>query len=166
MMEIGSPDPDFMLGVANVYLKMRQFDDCLNLCEHVINMDINNQYVHSILLDAYKFQNRLPELLDIYANFLQNNPYNVAFQNGLKAAQAAYEKVQKWNAAQAANEAAAVMQKLNASQEMIMDSEQTDTPNTGEEAPVLAEGEVPCPQCGKGNAQGAHTCQYCGANMF
>lgn len=171
MMEIGSPDPDFMLGVANVYLKTRQFDDCLSLCEHVINMDINNQYVHSILLDAYKFQNRLPELLDIYANFLQNNPYNVAFQNGLKAAQAAYEKVQRWNAAQAANEAAAVMQKLNASQEKIMDpqqmdSEQTDIPNTGEETPALAEGEIPCPQCGKGNPQNAYNCQYCGASMF
>ena len=102
---------------------------------------------------------------------MQNNPYNVAFQNGLKAAQAAYEKVQRWNAAQAANEAAAVMQKLNASQEMIMDpqqmgSGQTDIPNTGEETPALAEGEIPCPQCGKGNPQNAYNCQYCGASMF
>ena len=185
MMEIGSPDPSFLLGVANVYLKMRQYEECLKLCEQVINNDINNEYVHSILLEVYKKQNRLQELLDIYANFLQNNPYNVAFQNGLRAAQAAYEKVQKWNAAQAANEAAAVMEKMFANQNGNMDSENPDaagaegseyypeneetadgTNEFGEEAPVLAEGEIPCPACGKGNAQGAYTCQHCGANLF
>lgn len=176
MMEIGSPDPAFLLGVANVYLKMRQYDNCLQLCEQVINNDINNEYVHSVLLEVYKKQNRLQELLDIYANFLQNNPYNVAFQNGLRAAQAAYEKVQKWNAAQAANEAAAVMEKMFANQnsdsgvenpETNESGEPSDiTTDSGEEAPVLAEGEIPCPACGKGNAQGAYTCQHCGANLF
>ena len=176
MMEIGSPDPSFLLGVANVYLKMRQYDNCLQLCEQVINNDINNEYVHSILLEVYKKQNRLQELLDIYANFLQNNPYNVAFQNGLKAAQIAYEKVQKWNAAQAANEAAAVMEKMFANQNADSGLENPETnefgeptettTDSGEEAPALAEGEIPCPACGKGNAQGAYTCQYCGANLF
>ena len=173
MMEIGSPDPAFLLGVANVYMKMKQYDNCLQLCEQVINDDINNEYVHSILLDVYKKQNRLQELLDIYANFLQSNPYNVAFQNGLRAAQAAYEKVQKWNAAQAANEAAAVMQKMMASQNMIEDNssdntESAETADTEEtsETPELAEGEFACPACGKGNPQGAYTCQHCGANLF
>ena len=176
MMEIGSPDPAFLLGVANVYLKMRQYDNCLQLCEQVINNDINNEYVHSVLLEVYKKQNRLQELLDIYANFLQSNPYNVAFQNGLKAAQVAYEKVQKWNAAQAANEAAAVMEKMFANQNAESDVENPEanesgepseiTTDSGEEAPALAEGEIPCPACGKGNAQGAYTCQHCGANLF
>ena len=169
MMEIGSPDPSFLLGVANVYLKMRQYDNCLQLCEQVINNDINNEYVHSILLDVYKKQNRLQELLDIYANFLQNNPYNVAFQNGLRAAQAAYEKVQKWNATQAANEAASVMEKMFANQEGNTDyenAEQTEQIDSGEEAPVVGEGEIACPACGKGNSQGAYTCQHCGANLF
>ncbi len=176
MMEIGSPDPSFLLGVANVYLKMRQYDSCLQLCEQVINNDINNEYVHSILLEVYKKQNRLQELLDIYANFLQNNPYNVAFQNGLKAAQLAYEKVQKWNAAQAANEAASVMEKMFANQNTEADFANAEPGNTdnaseittdsGEEAPALAEGEIPCPSCGKGNVQGSYTCQHCGANLF
>ena len=185
MMEIGSPDPSFLLGVANVYLKMRQYDSCLQLCEQVINNDINNEYVHSILLEVYKKQNRLQELLDIYANFLQSNPYNVAFQNGLKAAQVAYEKVQRWNEAQAANEAAAVMEKMFANQNGNTDYENPDnagasdsegypenegaadtTMESGEEAPAVAPGEIPCPSCGKGNAQGAYTCQHCGANLF
>ncbi|MFZ5952490.1 MAG: tetratricopeptide repeat protein [Candidatus Rifleibacteriota bacterium] len=87
MMEFGSPEPEFMLGVAKIHLKLRQFDDALRLCEQVINQDVNNELVHSVLLEAYNKQNRLDDLLEIYRNFLQNNPYNVAFQNGLKEAQ-------------------------------------------------------------------------------
>ena len=51
------------------------------------NLTINNELVHSVLREAYHKQNRINELLDIYGNFLKNNPYNVAFQNGLKEAQ-------------------------------------------------------------------------------
>lgn len=87
MMEFGSPEPEFLLGVAKIHLKLRQFDDALKLCEQVINQDVNNELVHSILLEAYQKQNRINDLLEIYKNFLQNNPYNVAFQNGLKEAQ-------------------------------------------------------------------------------
>lgn len=153
MMEIGSPDPDFMLGVANVYLRANQFDNCLQLCEQVINADINNEYVHAILLDAYKKQNRLQELLDIYKNFLQNNPYNVAFQNGLQKAMAAYDKQQSRNAAQAAAQAAAVMEKM---QQM----------SPAEDVPAeIGPGEFACPSCGKGNPNGAYICQHCGAQI-
>ena len=164
MMEIGSPDPDFMLGVANVYLKKKQYDNCLQLCEQVINMDINNAYVHTILLDAYKKQNRLSELLDIYANFLQNNPYNVAFQNGLRAAQAEFNKVQKRNAAQAANEAAAVMEKMSL---VLQDPGigSVDDYDNQNQVQSIQPGEVACPKCGKGNPQGSYICQFCGANM-
>ncbi len=87
MMELGSPEAEFLLGVAKIHLKLRQFDSCLQLCEQVINADINNELVHSILREAYHKQNRISELLDIYGNFLKNNPYNVAFQNGLREAQ-------------------------------------------------------------------------------
>lgn len=87
MMEFGSPEPEFMLGVAKIHLKLRQFDDALRLCEQVINLDVNNELVHSVLLEAYSKQNRIHDLLEIYRNFLQNNPFNVAFQNGLKEAQ-------------------------------------------------------------------------------
>ena len=160
MMEIGSPEPDFKLGVANVYLRTRQFDNCLSLCEDVINDDINNEYVHAIMLEAYKKQNRLSELLDIYANFLQNNPYNVAFQNGLKAAQAAYDKIQSRNASQAAVEAEAVMEKM-----MAEAQEESAEPIAGLEN-VLEPGQVACPSCGKGNPEGSYCCQHCGANMF
>lgn len=160
MMEIGSPEPDFKLGVANVYLRTRQFDDCLRLCEDVINEDINNEYVHAIMLEAYKKQNRLSELLDIYANFLQNNPYNVAFQNGLKAAQAAYDKIQSKNATQAAAEAEAVMEK------MMAEAQDESVASVEEMENILEPGQIPCPSCGKANPEGSYCCQYCGANMI
>lgn len=162
MMEIGSPDPDFMLGVANVYLKKKQYDNCLQICEQVINMDINNAYVHTILLDAYKKQNRLSELLDIYANFLKNNPYNVAFQNGLRAAQAEFDKIQKRNAAQAAKEAAAVMENMR------LVTQEESPGQTDNETPVqnLEPGAIACPNCGNGNPQGSYVCQFCGANLM
>lgn len=87
MMDHGSPEPEFLLGVAKIHLKLRQFDECLQLCEQVINADVNNEFVHQVLLEAYHKQNKLDDLLAIYKNFLQNNPYNVAFQNGLREAQ-------------------------------------------------------------------------------
>jgi tetratricopeptide (TPR) repeat protein len=91
MMEHGSPEPEFLLGVAKIHLKLRQFEDCLQLCEQVINSDVNNELVHPILLETYQKQHKIDDLLAIYKNFLQNNPYNVAFQNGLRAAQQAAE---------------------------------------------------------------------------
>lgn len=157
MMEIGSPDPDFMLGVANAHLKARRFEECLDLCQKVIENDPNNSLVHSVLLDAYKMMNKLPELLEIYSNTLKEIPYNVAFQNGLKEAQIAYTKLQERNARQAAAEAAAVMQKMN------FEPESVDVPETVENPEA---GQIACPSCGNGNPEGAYCCQHCGANLF
>lgn len=87
MIDLGTKEPEFMLGVAKSHLKLREFDKALKLCEEVINIDVNNVLVHSVLRETYQKQNRMDELLEIYRNFLQNNPYNVAFQDGLKEAQ-------------------------------------------------------------------------------
>jgi tetratricopeptide (TPR) repeat protein len=95
MMEHGSPEPEFLLGVAKIHLKLRQFEDCLQLCEQVINADVNNELVHPVLLEVYHKQHKLDDLLAIYKSFLQNNPYNVAFQNGLREAQKLMDKKQQ-----------------------------------------------------------------------
>ncbi len=106
MMEImtthNAIEPEFLLGVARIHMKMRQFDDCLQLCEQVINADVNNELVHAILLDVYTQKNELHNLLEIYSNFLKENPYNVAFQNGLVAAR---EKISSLEKAQQSREA-------------------------------------------------------------
>lgn len=141
MMEFGSPEPEFLLGVAKIHLKHRQFDNCLQLCEQVINSDVNNELVHTVLREAYHKQNRLNELLDIYGNFLQNNPYNVAFQNGLKEAQ-----------------------KL-ASQSAARQPATNDNPPPADTTPDLASGQVICPNCQHINSSNDYCCQNCGHNL-
>lgn len=141
MMEFGSPEAEFLLGVAKIHLKLRQFDSCLQLCEQVINADVNNELVHAVLREAYHKQNRLNELLDIYGNFLQNNPYNVAFQNGLREAQ-----------------------KL-ASQGPARGS-QSSAPEIAEAPTDLAPDQVVCPNCHQVNSSQDYCCQNCGKNLF
>lgn len=136
MMEFGSPEAEFLLGVAKIHLKLRQFESCLQLCEQVINEDVNNELVHSVLREAYHKQNRLPDLLAIYGNFLQNNPYNVAFQNGLKDAQ----KLAAAGGGSAANQPA-------------------------EEPQPLASDQIACPHCNQPNSSREYCCQHCGKNL-
>jgi len=139
MMEFGSPEAEFLLGVAKIHLKLRQFESCLQLCEQVINNDVNNELVHSVLREAYHKQNRLSELLDIYGNFLQNNPYNVAFQNGLKDAQKL-----------AGQEAA----------------RRGQNPNPMPDEPAAAApDQVICPNCQHVNSSQEYCCQSCGHNL-
>ncbi|MBU1108311.1 MAG: hypothetical protein KKB51_16680 [Candidatus Riflebacteria bacterium] len=141
MMEFGSPEPEFLLGVAKIHLKLRQFDSCLQLCEQVINGDVNNELVHSVLREAYHKQSRLDELLEIYGNFLQNNPYNVAFQNGLRDAQ-----------------------KL-AGHETARKSQQPATQVTPEQTPEVASDQILCPNCQQINSSKEYCCQHCGQNL-
>ena len=88
-------EPEFLLGVARIHVKMHQYDECLHLCEQVINADINNELVHPVLIDVYARKNELPNLIEIYGNFLKKNPYNVAFQNGLLEARKKIENLEK-----------------------------------------------------------------------
>ncbi|HNX74086.1 MAG TPA: tetratricopeptide repeat protein [Candidatus Rifleibacterium sp.] len=140
MMELGSPEAEFLLGVARIHLKLRQFDSCLQLCEQVINADINNELVHAVLREAYQKQNRIPELLEIYGNFLKNNPYNVAFQNGLREAQKL--PVSSQGPAQ------------NVSEPVLQQSAQ----------PAAAD-EIACLHCGQINSSKEYCCQHCGQNL-
>lgn len=137
MMEYGSPELEFLLGVAKIHLKLRQFDDCLKLCEQVINGDVNNELVHSVLLEAYQKQHKIDDLLAIYKNFLQNNPYNVAFQNGLKEAQKLADKLKQNDPA-----AQATVQPVA-------------------ESPA----EAICPHCQKPNSSEEYYCQHCGQSL-
>lgn len=142
MMEFGSPEAEFLLGVAKIHLKLRQFESCLQLCEQVINNDVNNELVHAVLREAYHKQNRLPDLLAIYGNFLQNNPYNVAFQNGLKDAQ----KLANAEAGRVAS---------NPEPQQNTESEPTDT----------APDQIACPHCEQLNSSRDYCCQHCGKNL-
>ncbi|MDD2998686.1 MAG: hypothetical protein PHV05_06450, partial [Candidatus Riflebacteria bacterium] len=137
MMELGSPEAEFLLGVARIHLKLRQFDSCLQLCEQVINSDVNNELVHSVLREAYHKQQRLNDLLEIYANFLKNNPYNVAFQNGLKE-----------------------------TQKLVLNEENRRGPSASQpDEQQSASGQAVCPHCNQLNSSKDYCCQYCGKNL-
>ncbi len=139
MMDMGSAESEFKLGVAKIHLKLRRFDECLKLCEEVINEDVNNELVHAVLRDTYNKQNRLADLLEIYRNFLQNNPYNVAFQNGLLEAQKLYDATA---------------------------GKQESAPQEIQNAPVeVSPEDIICPHCSKPNNKDEYYCQHCGENL-
>jgi len=54
----------------------------LLICEQILSLDINSSPVHPLLLTAYQGLNRLPELIQIYQNFLKEYPFNPEFQKG------------------------------------------------------------------------------------
>lgn len=144
MMELGSPEAEFLLGVAKIHLKLRQFESCLQLCEQVINSDVNNELVHGVLREAYHKQNRLPDLLAIYGNFLQNNPYNVTFQNGLKDTKKLAEAESGKNEAR---------------------HEPQRNQETPDQAPDQAPDQIACPHCQQMNSSRDYCCQHCGKNL-
>ncbi|NLM17008.1 MAG: tetratricopeptide repeat protein [Candidatus Riflebacteria bacterium] len=83
MIGLGFEEPAFLVGVARVYASLNAFDKALELCEKVIAASPDNEFVHPVLRDVYNRQNKLDDLMTIYRNFLQVNPYNVAFQKAV-----------------------------------------------------------------------------------
>lgn len=142
MMEQGASDPEFKLGVAKIHFKLREFDEALKLCEEVINEDVNNDLVHSVLREVYHKQHRLEDLLEIYRNFLQSNPYNVAFQNGLKEAQQLLQNVEARKA-----------------------SQQPEQPQAARPNEPASVDKIVCLHCNHLNSAGEYYCQNCGKNL-
>jgi tetratricopeptide (TPR) repeat protein len=139
MMDSGQPEPDFLLGVAKMHIRLKQYQEALQLCERVLSLDVNNELVHSVLRDAYQKMDNLPELIEIYRSFLTENPYNVAFQNGLKEAQKALDRAGG-----------------------------ARTPGGGAPAPTgedLGEDAILCPHCQSPNTKADYYCQSCGKSI-
>lgn len=141
-------DPEIILGIGKVHLRMDNFDETLRCCDTVLNSDVNNELVHGLLRECYQKMDKLDELLKIYRNFLAENPYNVAFQKGLQAAQKAAGGAGA-GAAQAPRPALSV-----------------DQPAAAIEGPAEGDGQsVACPHCGAANAGTDYYCQACGKTM-
>lgn len=144
MVSQNAVEPDFLLGIARMHLKMQHYEDALHLCEQVINADINNELVHSVLLDVYTKQGNLDELINIYGNFLQENPYNVAFQNGLMEAKKRISAIARGEQQKADNERRAMeaqrrreeSERRRLEQEQArLEAEQAEQAEQGEEMP-------------------------------
>ncbi|HEY9072184.1 MAG TPA: tetratricopeptide repeat protein [Candidatus Ozemobacteraceae bacterium] len=152
MMEFVKPEPEFLLGVAKLHMRQQQFEDCLRLCEQVIQMDVNNEVVHNILRDCYQKMGKLAELIEIYRAFLAENPYNVAFQKGLtEAMKLATRTGVQVGGAQAT--------------EPLPEESPVQTAIPGEPAAPDAADAIACPHCGASNSKSDYYCQKCGKSI-
>ncbi len=151
MMEFVKLEPEFLLGVAKLHLRQQQNEDCLRLCEQVIQMDVNNEMVHAVLRDCYQKMEKLPELIDIYRAFLAENPYNVAFQKGLTEAM------------KMATRAGIPVVTGPAEQSALDDPGAQSLP--GAQPPADTGEGISCPHCGAANSKADYYCQQCGKSI-
>lgn len=66
--------------LAEHLLKKKKLDDCIKLCEEVINLDVNNKKLHPILYSAYEQMNDLDALKPLYESLLQLYPNSITLQ--------------------------------------------------------------------------------------
>ena len=66
--------------LAEHYLKRKKLDECIKLCEEVINLDINDKKLHPILYSAYEAMNNLTALKPLYDSLLQLYPNSITLQ--------------------------------------------------------------------------------------
>lgn len=155
MMEFVKPEPEFLLGVAKLHLKQKQHEECLRLCEQVIQMDVNNEMVHAVLRDCYTRTEKLSELIEIYKAYLAENPYNVAFQKGLTEAMNLAQR----SGVNLGTAPAAPAPGL--SDDVLAPG--GSAPDTTA-APPPADGIV-CPHCRAANSKADYYCQKCGKSI-
>ncbi|MBI3039060.1 hypothetical protein HYY75_08435, partial [bacterium] len=156
MMELKQQDPEVLLGIAKVQMRLNNQQSCLQICEKVLSLDVNNELVHSVLRESYQKVGKIPDLLEIYRAFLGENPYNVAFQRGFAAASKLAEKEQISSASKSPSE---------------VNRPQSEVPPQVSEATVSspaepAEGQTICPHCSKPNSQADYYCQHCGKSVI
>lgn len=73
-------DTKCRLRLAEYYLKKKQLDDCVKLCEEVINLNVNDKKLHPILYKAYEAMNNLQALIPLYESLLQIYPNSITLQ--------------------------------------------------------------------------------------
>lgn len=73
-------DTKCRLRLAEHYLKKKQLDDCVKLCEEVINLNVNDKKLHPILYGAYEAMQNLDALVPLYESLLQLYPNSITLQ--------------------------------------------------------------------------------------
>jgi len=68
------------LRLAKHYLAHHKIDDCIRLCEEVLNLDPGHRDLHSMLYQAYSEHKTLDELLPIYDALLELQPNSIVLQ--------------------------------------------------------------------------------------
>ncbi|PCJ19378.1 MAG: hypothetical protein COB02_08305 [Candidatus Cloacimonadota bacterium] len=81
-------DTKSRLQLAEYYLSKRQIEDCISLCEEVINLNVTEKKLHVLLFSAYEKMGNIEELLPIYQSLLEVYPNSTVLQqanNKIKA---------------------------------------------------------------------------------
>ena len=78
--EYNKSDTRCRIRLAEYFLKKKKLDDCIKLCEEVINLDINDKKLHPILYSAYEEMNDLNALRPLYESLLQLYPNSITLQ--------------------------------------------------------------------------------------
>ena len=73
-------DVRLRLKLAEHFLEKGDTEECIRLCEEVINLDVTDKKLHKILMDAYKAQNNLSSLKPIYDSLIQTYPNSIVIQ--------------------------------------------------------------------------------------
>jgi tetratricopeptide (TPR) repeat protein len=68
------------LKLAEYYLNRRQFEECLEYCEQVINLNITDKKLHEIMIEAYRLQGTPGDLEPLYDDLLQTYPNSIVVQ--------------------------------------------------------------------------------------
>lgn len=78
--EHDAKDTRSRLQLAEYYLSKRQIEDCISLCEEVINLNVTEKKLHVLLFDAYEKMGNIEELTPIYQSLLEVYPNSTVLQ--------------------------------------------------------------------------------------
>jgi len=73
-------DTKCRLKLADHYLKKKKYDQCIRFCEEVINLNVTDRKLHTILYAAYEEQGSIDALLPVYESLLQLFPNSIILQ--------------------------------------------------------------------------------------
>ena len=73
-------DTKSRLQLAEYYLSKRQIEDCISLCEEVINLNVTEKKLHVLLFSAYEKMGNIEELTPIYQSLLEVYPNSTVLQ--------------------------------------------------------------------------------------
>ncbi|MCO4783381.1 MAG: tetratricopeptide repeat protein [Candidatus Cloacimonetes bacterium] len=78
--EHDAKDTRSRLQLAEYYLSKRKIEDCISLCEEVINLNVTEKKLHVLLYSAYEKMGNIAELTPIYQSLLEVYPNSTVLQ--------------------------------------------------------------------------------------
>ncbi len=74
---------DVRVIMAEEQLKKKNFEKVIQECEEMLNINLTHPKVHELMVNAYKKQDRMPDLIKNYQAILEVDPHNTFIQSHL-----------------------------------------------------------------------------------